>query len=334
MTQVEVDDLLMARRAAECPVQFVQTSHGKFAFHVEGPTNAQVVVAFHGSMCSRKQWIFPTPLEDVRIVAITRPGYDESDDVDPRKFEFEMMADIVKAVLDSLSVDTFHVMGHSGGGPYAIAVKALMSPRCQRCIVLAGESEYASDPKIDPVGMRCLGPRGCCASCGLCCMLPIGMKCMMGSCCSCSTTYKEAVLKKDPPKEHLQYNLPGDLEQLGEHGDQYAAFMFKVIQDSMQAGLKRNGAILDFWVPKKGWNFKATLSDSTFPGGDVEIWAGELDKNVPMKVAEHNHSLIPGSKLHVAKGIGHTGVGFPLFVAERVASISAVDAPVQDSMAP
>jgi len=321
----------MARRAAECPAQFVQTEHGRFAFHVEGPTDAPVVVAVHGSMVSRKQWIFPRAPKDVRIVAITRPGYDESDDVDPRKFEYEMTADIVKTVLDTLEIDKFHVMGHSGGGPHAIVIKALLSPRCQRCIILAGESEYASNPKIDPVGMRCLGPRGCCGSCGLCCALPIGLKCMMGNCCSCSTTYRPAILKKDPPPEHYKYNLPGDLEQLGEDGEQYGAFMKKCIEDSMQGGLKRNGAILDFWVPKKGWNFMAKLADGTISGADVEIWAGELDEVVPMKVSEHNRSLIPGSTLHVAKGIGHTGVAYPLFVAERFASLSS-SAPQQAHM--
>ena len=67
---------------------------------MEGPAEAPVVVMVHGSMMSRKQWIFPVPPKDVRIVAFTRPGYGESDDIDPNKFEFQMTADIVKAILD------------------------------------------------------------------------------------------------------------------------------------------------------------------------------------------------------------------------------------------
>lgn len=328
MAPEEEKSKLMLRRAAECPVQFVETAHGKFAFHVEGPEDAPVVVAVHGSNMSRKQWIFPFPPKDVRIVAITRAGYDESDDINPRKFEYEMTADIVKAILAKLSIDQFHVVGHSGGGPHAIAIKALLSPQCQRCIVLAGESEYVTDPKIDPVGMRCLGPRGCCGSCGLCCFLPCGMKCAFGGCCSCCSAWKEAPLMEKPPPEHYKYNLEGDLAQLGDNGDEYACYAMKDMDDTMKGGRKLNGLILDFWAPKKGWNFIPKLSDGTISGADVEIWAGELDTTVPLKVSEHNHSLIPGSTLHVAKGVGHTGVGFPLFATDRFMSLAG-KAPLQ-----
>jgi len=300
---------------------------------VEGPANAPAVVCVHGSECSRKQWIFPTPPKDVRIIAISRPGYGESDDIDPGKFEYEMMADIAKAVLDQLSIDKFHVMGHSGGGPYAIAIKALLSPRCQRCILLAGESEYASKPAIDPVGVRCCGPNGCFGKCGivLCCFFPLGMRIAFGGCCVCCTSYKPSVLQKDVPQKLLEsFNEPGDIEQLGENGKEYCAFMIKVMEDAHQNGRKPSGLIIDVWAPKKGWQFADKLSDGTFSGADVEIWAGELDKTVPMNVSEHNHSLIPGSTLHVAEGIGHCGVAYPLMVAQRFASLA--EAPQQSQM--
>jgi len=295
---------------------------------------APTVVMLHGPMCSRKQWIFPIAPEKVRIVAVTRPGYDDSDDIDPRKFEYSMMADIVKAILDKLGIEEFHVIGHSGGGPYAIAVKACLHPQCKRCIVLAGESEYKTNPAVDPVGAQCMGPNGCCGKCGcsLNCALPIGMKCMMGSCCSCKTKYKPAILKKEA-KENAQYNLPGDLALQGAHGEEYGAFMMKVMEDAMQGGLKRNGAILDFWVPKKGWDFMDKLKGACQFGPDVEMWTGEKDTTVPVKVAEHNKSLMPGSTVNVVKEVGHTGVGFPVFVEERFASIlGAADAPEQARM--
>lgn len=327
------DQLLMARRDVECPVQFIQTKHGTFAYHVEGPEGAPTVVMLHGSMMSRKQWIFPTPPKDVRIVAVTRPGYDDSDDIDPRKFEYSMIADIVKDILDKLGIKEFHVVGHSGGGPPAIAVKACLHPQCKRCIVLAGESEYKTKPAVDPVGMKCMGPNGCCGKCGcaLNCALPIGMKCMMGSCCSCKTTYTPADLKKQVP-ENTKYNLPGDLALQGEHGEEYGAFAMKTIEDAMRGGLKRNGAILDFWATKKGFDFIGKLGQSCEFGSDVEMWTGDKDTTVPLKVAEHNKSLMPGSTVNAVKDVGHTGVGFPVFVAERFASLLGENAPQQVKM--
>merc|ERR1740121_1154027 len=258
----------------------------------------------HGSFMSRKQWIFPSAPQGARIVAITRPGWDESDDVDPRQFDYSITVDIVKAVLEKLKVDAFHVMGHSGGGPHAIAIKALLSPRCQRCILLACESEYVSDPKIDPVGLQCCGPRGCCGRCGLCCCLPCSVGCMFGGCCyCCKTAHAETPMPMEPPKQIMSMLKEGDKGLLGDNGDDYMCFLAKVMEDSAQGGLKKNGPILDFWAPKKGFEggeLGLRLEESASFGGDVEIWAGELDTTVPLKVSEHNHTLIPGSKLNVA----------------------------------
>ena len=53
--------------------------------------------------------------------------------------------------MDSLGVDKFHVLGHSSGGPCALAVKYLISDRCRKCIVLAGDTEYATNEELDPM---------------------------------------------------------------------------------------------------------------------------------------------------------------------------------------
>jgi len=85
------------------------------------------------------------------LIAITRAGYGESDDVDCESYSYEVLVGDIRAVVDSLGVDKFHVLGHSSGGPCALAVKYLISDRCRKCIVLAGDTEYATNEELDPM---------------------------------------------------------------------------------------------------------------------------------------------------------------------------------------
>ena len=100
---------------------------------------------------SRQLWILPEVPTNVKLVAITRAGYGESDDIDCVSYSYEVLAGDVKAVVDQLGISKFHVLGHSSGGPCALAVKYLIPDRCGKCIVLAGDAEYATNEEIDPM---------------------------------------------------------------------------------------------------------------------------------------------------------------------------------------
>jgi pimeloyl-ACP methyl ester carboxylesterase len=49
------------------------------------------------------------------------------------------------AVLDELGVGPFMVLGHSGGGPHALACAALISDRCQAAVSLAGVAPFEAE---------------------------------------------------------------------------------------------------------------------------------------------------------------------------------------------
>lgn len=345
MAQVapEEENVMIARDAA-CPAQFVELDGKQFEFHVEGPADAAVVVLLHGSMMCRKYWIFPNPRKDLRLVAISRPGYGESAEIDPRKYGYEVLVSVVSAVLKQLSVDTFHVIGHSGGGPCALAVKAMI-PECQRCVVLAGESEYYSNPKVDDVGCACLvPPGGVCGSCGHYCCLPVGVRQMTGTCCAyycCCKSYKgPSPLKRQPSEAGMQMISPqSDFDQVGDHRDDWLAYTELAFEEGSHGGFKINGAICDIVGPKKPWPFKAALTDGTVKGADVDIVAGELDLCVKMHTSEWTHTLVPGSNFHIAKGVGHCGVAFPKFMQLIFAALAGghpiimtADAPQQTPM--
>jgi pimeloyl-ACP methyl ester carboxylesterase len=71
----------------------------------------------------------------VRFVSVDRPGYGGST-AHPERAVADVAADVaadaaadVAAVLDAVGVVRVHVMGHSGGGPHALACVALLPDR-------------------------------------------------------------------------------------------------------------------------------------------------------------------------------------------------------------
>lgn len=336
----------MEARDSVCSAQLINVGGLNVAYHVDGPKDAPVVVCIHGSMNTRKVWIYPLAPTHVRIVALTRLGYGESDNPDLKTYGYDMVVTIVKEILDALSVDKFHVIGHSAGGPGALACKAMLPERCMKCLVISGDSEYATAPTLNTADFGCCTPGRCCGSCGLCCVLPCVLKPMLGGCCTCCcpcfSSYKADPIKAEPPKELVkQCGLtPGDMDdlaQLGDQGQQYLAYHFKMMDDSTHKGHKLNGVKSDTIAQNKAWPFKVALTDGTVSGADVEIWTSDLDKTVKRAVSEYTQSLIPGSTLHVASGLSHMGLLFPNFMAQRFAALVAVkdaigDAPKQEQM--
>lgn len=76
----------------------------------------------------------------VRLVTYDRPGYGLSDPHPGRSVADA--ADDVRAIADALDLDTFAVLGRSGGGPHALACAALLPDRVTRVASLVGLAPY------------------------------------------------------------------------------------------------------------------------------------------------------------------------------------------------
>lgn len=322
-------------RDASCPVRYASVGKLKVAFHVDGPEDAPVVVVLHGGQMTRRTWILPSAPTNVRLVAITRPGYDESGDANLHTYGYHVFVSCVVAVLDSLKVQKFHVVGHSSGGPNALACKALLPDRCMRCVVLSGDSEYATNPQINTADLGCCTPGRCCGRCALCCLLPCLCRTIEGTCCSCSAPRKRPH-KKEASKQMLGILKPAELaeiEKLGDLGKEWWAFQEKVMGDSTCNATRLNGLKADLILQNKPWPFKAKLTEETFIGDDVEFWVGELDDTVKPAISQYSHTLVPGSTLYKVPELGHQGMYFPAFITQRYASLAAgIAAPEQQSM--
>ena len=90
----------------------------------------------------------PAPLVDaggpaVRWVAHTRPGYGGST-AQPGRTIASVAADVT-TVADTLGLERFAVMGHSGGSPHALACAALLPERVTAAVCLAGLAPFDAD---------------------------------------------------------------------------------------------------------------------------------------------------------------------------------------------
>jgi pimeloyl-ACP methyl ester carboxylesterase len=91
----------------------------------------------------------PVPLFPVadrlglRWVSYDRPGYGGSTRQPGR--DLASAATDVAAVADALGIDRFAVVGHSGGGPHALACAALLPERVMGVVSMAGLAPYTAE---------------------------------------------------------------------------------------------------------------------------------------------------------------------------------------------
>ncbi len=78
-----------------------------------------------------------------RIITYDRPGYGGSDR-DPGRVAVDCVADVA-AIADALAIETFSVVGGSGGGPHALAVAARLPDRVVRARCDVGCAPYPAD---------------------------------------------------------------------------------------------------------------------------------------------------------------------------------------------
>ncbi|GGJ52463.1 alpha/beta fold hydrolase [Deinococcus roseus] len=79
----------------------------------------------------------------VRWVGFDRPSYGTSTPVPDRSVG--SMAQDVAFIADQLGIQHFAVMGHSGGGPHALACAALLPERVKAAVSLAGLAPYGAE---------------------------------------------------------------------------------------------------------------------------------------------------------------------------------------------
>jgi pimeloyl-ACP methyl ester carboxylesterase len=132
------------------PVRWVTTSDGRTLGVCEwGDPAGQTVFQLHGTPGSR---LSRHPDENVyrgagaRLITYDRPGYGLSARHAGR--DVASAAADVAAIANALGVQSFAVVGTSGGGPHALACAALLADRVSRCACLVSIAPFDA-PGLD-----------------------------------------------------------------------------------------------------------------------------------------------------------------------------------------
>lgn len=102
----------------------------------------------------------PRPLfaEGIRWVSFYRPGYGGSTAVPER--DVASVAECAAAVADAFGIERFAVMGHSGGGPHALACGALLHERVLGVVSISGLAPFDAEGLDWYAGMNASGADG------------------------------------------------------------------------------------------------------------------------------------------------------------------------------
>ena len=249
----------------------VRLPDGRMLGYAEfGAPEGKPIFYFHGFPSSRLDWLMSDPDDaatelSARIIAPDRPGYGLSDFKRDRRFT-DWPQDVI-ALADALDIETFSVLGVSGGGPYAAACAYGIGDRLIKSGIVCGMGPAEAPGMKDGVSWT----------------IP-GYFSVMRSVILKLTALG---LERDPDqflsksKETMAY-LDGQLLDQPE----VAALFIEGMQESFRQGIK--GANHEAVLYTRSWGFNLQEIKA-----EVHLWHGEQDLNVLVAVGRHVAEAIP-----------------------------------------
>ena len=261
---------------------------------VDAPTPAPVILYFHGFPGSRLEGAIAAPHTrrlGVRLIATDRPGMGLSTFQQSRT-----LADWPKDVLelvDHLKINTFYILGDSGGSPYVIACAHLLPhERVLGAAIVSGLYPLSLGVEGMPMPTRAL--LWAAGSTWLSGWVAPFLDWLIGKTArdyAHPEKFEEQFMKDMSSKPGKDLTCLDDLvlrKQVIEAG-----------RESFKQGA--NGVAWDGRLYAAHWGF--TLADVEFEG--MYVWHGRLDANVPVAMAEKAARLLKGARLRVIEDEAH-----------------------------
>jgi pimeloyl-ACP methyl ester carboxylesterase len=221
------------------------------------------------------------------FVGVDRPGYGYSGPW-PEATLLDCAEDFVR-VADRLGIERFSAIGFSGGGPYAIALGALVPERVGGVAVVSGLGmldrpdafEGMDESNAADFEMARESPE----------VLAIEIA-------EAAREVRENSWRNDP---EISEELPEGDRRILERPDAQA-FLFGPSQEAVRQGAA--GWVDDHLRLVRPWPFRL----EGIVGVDVRFYHGEDDVLVPTHHAKHLAERIPGSRLQLYPGEGHFSI--------------------------
>ena len=270
------------------PVGWVTRPGGRRVAYAEhGDPDGVPVVLSHGWMASRLTRHPDDRLTaslGVRLVAVDRAGIGRSDP-DEAKTLLSSAAD-VEAVADELGLERFAVLGHSGGGPYALACARALPQRVTRVAVVSG---FAPFDRAEPYAGMTPRMRGF-------------VRLLRAA------PWLAGPFMRSAPKRFRDDAGKAFDKQFGElcEADRAAladpATHESVLASAVEAlaGGHKGVALESQLLFVRPWDFSPAEV-----GCHVDLWYGAADTIVAPDMGRHLHEAIPDSRLVLVPDAGH-----------------------------
>jgi len=262
----------------------------RLSFAEYGVPRGNAVIWMHGTPGARRQIPFEARAyaheNDIRIIGIDRPGIGSST---PHLYDnvYEWTADLER-LMEVLAIDKAHIIGLSGGGPYALAAGAAFPDRIHGVGVIGG---VAPTIGVDAIrgGVVELAPYA--APILSLARVPLGV------------VLAQAIRVVRPAA--------------GRFLDAYAAVQ-RTGDKALLARPEFRAMFLDDLLNGSRFQMSAPLSDIIlftrhwgFEAADVEVpvhwWHGDADHIIPFRHGEHMAERLPSVKFTEIKGESHLG---------------------------
>ena len=210
----------------------------------------------------------------LRWVSYDRPGYCGSDPNPGR--DVASGARDVTAIADALGVGQFAAVGHSGGGPHALAAGALLPDRVLAVVSISAPAPHGADGLDWFAGWS-----------------PSGIAEQQAALAG-RTALEQYLASAEFDEETF---TPADHAALNGSW----SWLMGVVRKAMAAG--DAGMVDDLLAGARPWGF--SVADMAVP---VLIMHGSQDRMVPSGHAEWLAAQIPGAELRLTPGDGHVSV--------------------------
>jgi pimeloyl-ACP methyl ester carboxylesterase len=275
----------------------MKTADGNVLEYLEvGDPQGQPVVYLHGTPGTAGSAVLYGDAADqlgVRLVAVSRPGYGESSTTAPGLLS---VGHDIGALATGLGIETFSVLGVSGGGPFALAVGAAIGPRIRSILVAAGPApirEVAPD-MLGPEDLEALDLLAAGEVDRAVAVVTDGVRRDFGPMVGLPLGEFEAAFRAMVPAEERYFDSRPE-ERATFFADLHRAF------DRYDGFVRDN---LSWCGP---WDFR--LGDVAAP---VRLSYGDADSMGPLAHGEWLHGQLESSQLTVHPGAGHGDVTFGL----------------------
>ncbi len=247
-----------------------------------GEQEGTPILLFHGTPGSRLEGeLFERAAQayQVRIIAADRPGYATSSPM--RHGSLLGYVEDVVALMDALHIDTFGVLGASGGGPFALACTARIPERVRCCGLMSTIGPltlpHSMDDMISANRIFFTLARFMPTLPGL--LVPRQFKSSM---------------------KLLQKYLDEGTSPLADVPPEVFAQLMADQLEAVRAGGK--GITFDFGILTRAWGFPLEQIHTR-----VWMWHGAEDNLAPLALARYIAEHIPGCVIKVIPNAGHAG---------------------------